>query len=185
MTINEKFLPTEPKTKFDIVTALLILLFVCTIVSCYWHTTQLENKSKESKQRLYEKIQEYEYQKNGIKDIAPLRKKVAELKDNIVFYKTAGYVYFGELSSLLPNNMKVNDILVNYQPFQKKLILTLSGSATGITPKESVSKFITSIKKSEYFKDATITNLAKDKITKAKNNKDYSWNIKIEFPVKN
>lgn len=28
MTINEKFLPTEQKPKFDIVTALLVLLFV-------------------------------------------------------------------------------------------------------------------------------------------------------------
>lgn len=181
--------PTEQKKYgFDIVIALIFFLFVGVFTGCYWYTTQLENKSKESKCRLYEKIQEYEYQKKEIKDIESLRKKVTELKDNIVFYKTAGYVYFGELSSLLPNNMKVNDILVNYQPFQKNLILTLSGSSTEkdvIKSNESVSKFITSIKKSEYFKDATITNLAKEKITESKNNKGYSWNIKIEFPVKN
>ena len=54
----------------------------------------------------------------------------------------------------------------------------------GIDIGESVSNFIKNIKKSEYFKNATITN-QQMKSEAVKPNNIYYWDVKIEFPVKN
>lgn len=163
MTINEKFLPTEPKKYgFDIVTALLVLLFVAAFTGCYWYTTKLEDEFMQTEKILMETTHKYEQEKKESEDIEALRKNISDLKNNITFYNSTGYVIFGELSSLLPNDMKVNDIsiIASLNP-HKPLALILSVSypkKQGIDSGESVSNFIKNIKKSEYFKNATITN---------------------------
>ncbi|MBR0519494.1 hypothetical protein IJJ97_06855 [bacterium] len=162
----------------------MLLLFVCTFISSYYYSTQLEDKLLQANKILLEKQQELDQQEQILKDIKPLRNKVSETKRAINFYKGEGCLFFGDLSSFLPNNMKVNDISVDSKT-PHLIIFILSGDVTekeGITPKESISNFVKKIKKSEYLKNAKITNLSQDKITEGKNNKVSSWNIKIEYP---
>ena len=58
MTINEKFLPTEQKPKFDIVTALLVLLFVVVFIGCYWYTTRLQDEFIQKQKSAYSRRDE-------------------------------------------------------------------------------------------------------------------------------
>ena len=60
MTINEKFLPTEQKPKFDIVTALLVLLFVVVFIGCYWYTTRLQDEFIQTQKIVMETTYKYE-----------------------------------------------------------------------------------------------------------------------------
>lgn len=175
--------PIERKKGFDISTAIMLLLFVCTFISCCYYSTQLEDKLLQENKILVEKQQESDRQEQVLNEITPLRKKISEIKRAIYFYKGEGCLFFGDISSFLPNNMKVNDISVNSQT-PHLIIFTLSGDVTekeGTTPKESISNFVKNIKKSEYLKNAKITNLSQDKINEDKNNKVSSWNIKIEY----
>ncbi len=189
MTINEKFLPTEQKPKFDIVTALLVLLFVVVFIGCYWYTTRLQDEFIQKQKIVMETTYKYEQEKKGIENIESLKKNISELKNNINFYESSGCEILGELSSLLPNDMRLEDISVEntFVNSQKPLTLILSVSCTekqGIDIGESVSNFIKNIKKSEYFKNATITN-QQMKSEAVKPNNIYYWDVKIEFPVKN
>ena len=174
MTINEELLPKERKKNgFDIVTVLLVFMFVFTFIGCYLYTIQLEDKLLQEDKILVEKKQECDRQEQILNDITPLRKRISATKRAIYCYKGEGCLFFGDLSSFLPNNMKVNDISVNSQT-PHLIIFTLSGDVTekeGTTPKESISNFVKNIKKSEYLKNAKITNLSQDKITEGKNNK--------------
>ena len=182
MTINLKKSPNEQKKQsFDIVTTLMVFLFFSTFIACYWYTAQLEDKLKQAHDRLIVKTKEYEQSKNRVEDIDIFKKNIYELKNNIRILKTLGFSkLFIELSSILPNNMKVNDISVNVSIDNKKSsTVILSGvvnDKSGITPVDSISNFLKNVKKSKYVKNAFIINSIK--------NTNYSWKIEIEYDPK-
>lgn len=183
MTINEELLPKERKKNgFDIVTVLYLFMFVFTFICCYLYTMRLEVEVDHQKKEIAELQAKIEQEKKGFEDIKKLRKNIIELKNDIVFYNIGGQEIFGELSSLIPNNMKLNDISITFsKDHSKPSTLTLSGvviEKQGTKPDESVSNFVKNIKKSKYFKNTTITNNP----TKSKTTKDkYYWNIEIKY----
>ena len=162
MTIKVNLLPTErKKVTFDpVFWFLLVIVLLCTCVFVYIGF-DYSNKIEKTKQEIDVVQQNINRDKDTLKQIAPLKAEIANLKEEIRMIENLKYDpirygnLLGEVGRVLPSNVYLSNLSVEPSTSSVMISGTAKNTATA-PPLASISGLINKISKSEIFTDASL-----------------------------
>jgi type IV pilus assembly protein PilN len=168
---------------FDPIIFFLVLVVIVFVIGFYVFGNTLEKKITEKKKEIAEideKIRDLEEKIPKIKELEEINRDLEAQINTIkqLVYDPIRYAnLLDELALIIPTNMFVQNISIE----PDKQTMTFSGLAVEMgsnKPLESISKFMTNIQKSKYFKD---TNLSSTNRTKYNSYDAFSFNIETHY----
>jgi Tfp pilus assembly protein PilN len=147
---------------FDPIIFFLVLVVIVFVIGFYVFGNTLEKKMTERKKEIAEideKIRDLEEKIPKIKELEEINRDLEAQINTIkqLVYDPIRYAnLLDELAAIIPSNLFVQNIAID----PDRQMMTFAGLAvdmgSGAKPLESISKFMTNIQKSKYFKDTNL-----------------------------
>ncbi len=168
---------------FDFVMLFLALIVMLAIVGFVIYGQTLDKKIAQIKKDIAVVDEEIRKQEDRIPKIKETEEINKDLKKQIQSIKEAVYDpiryanLLDELALIMPKNIFIRNLSID--PTRRQITFNgLSVEVGGAQPLDSISKFMTNLQKSRYFKTATLSNTSR---TKYAERTAYGFQIRAEY----